>query len=100
MKIILLSLALFPSAGSVAGQTTPILFQRVRVFDGLQVTASTDVLIRDGRIQDIGQELKDPSAQIVDGTGKTSSLRAISRKRRSRANQEELREHWRRAGAG
>jgi len=71
MKALFLLLALFPWAGSVACQATPILFQHVRVFDGLQVTPSTDVLIRDGRIQDIGQDLKDSSAQIVDGTGKT-----------------------------
>ena len=55
----------------MACQTTPILFQHVRVFDGLQVIPSTDVLIRDGRIENIGQDPKDPSAQIVDGTGKT-----------------------------
>jgi hypothetical protein len=48
----------FSPWGAVACQTTPIVFQHVRVFDGLQVTPSTDVLIRDGRIQDIGQDLK------------------------------------------
>jgi imidazolonepropionase-like amidohydrolase len=71
MKALLVSIALVVCARPAASQQTAILFQHVRVFDGVQVIPSTSVLIQDGRIRDIGPDLKDPTAQIVDGTGKT-----------------------------
>ncbi len=52
-------------------QKNPILFQDVRVFDGVKVIATANVLIRDGRILAVGPEVTDPAAQIVDGHGKT-----------------------------
>jgi imidazolonepropionase-like amidohydrolase len=52
-------------------QKTPILFEHVRVFDGVTVIPSTNVLVQDGLIRDIGPEVQEPSAQIVDGAGKT-----------------------------
>ncbi len=71
IKAILLSLALLVCARPATCQKTPILFEHVRVFDGVKVIPSTNVLVQDGLIRDIGPEVKEPSAQIVDGTGKT-----------------------------
>jgi imidazolonepropionase-like amidohydrolase len=58
------------SAGAWA-QKTPILFQKVRVFDGTKVIAETDVLIQGGKIKEIGPNLVVGEAQVVDGAGKT-----------------------------
>jgi imidazolonepropionase-like amidohydrolase len=52
-------------------QQTPVLFQKVRVFDGEKVIPETDVLIADGKIQQIGPNLPAGKAKIIDGTGKT-----------------------------
>ena len=71
MKALLVSLALLACALPADCQTTPILFQHVRVFDGADVIPSTSVLIQDGRIREIGPDITDPTAQIVDGAGKT-----------------------------
>lgn len=71
MKTILISLVLLACVRPANSQKTPILFEHVRVFDGVKVTPSTSVLIQDGLIRDIGPDVKDPSAQIIDGTGKT-----------------------------
>lgn len=71
MKASLLSLGLLLCARPATCQKTPILFEHVRVFDGVTVIPSTNVLVQDGLIRDIGPEVKEPSAQIVDGSGKT-----------------------------
>src|SRR5215472_6430131 len=71
MKIIRLFLILFLFPVLACCQKTPILFQHVRVFDGVQVTPSADVLIADGVIKEIGPTLAPGNAKIVDGTGKT-----------------------------
>ncbi len=52
-------------------QKTPVLFQKVRVFDGTKVIAETDVLIQDGKIKQIGPNLTVGEAKVVDGAGKT-----------------------------
>ena len=57
MKTIL-SLAFYLLLSSMAlAQKTPVLFQKVRVFDGVKVIAETDVLIEGGKIKEIGANL-------------------------------------------
>ena len=53
------------------GQKTPVLFQKVRVFDGAKIIPETDVLIAKGKIKEIGPDLPVGDAKVVDGTGKT-----------------------------
>src|SRR5579883_105341 len=49
-----------------------VLFQDVRVFDGLNVLPSTSVLVEGERITKIGHGITPPpGAEIIDGTGKT-----------------------------
>lgn len=71
MKALLLSLALLACARPANCQKPPILFQHVRVFDGVKTIPSTDVLIQDGRIRELGPEVITSSALIIDGTGMT-----------------------------
>ena len=52
-------------------QKTPVLFQKVRVFDGAKVIPETDVLIEQGKIKEIGPNLPVGEATVVDGAGKT-----------------------------
>src|ERR1051326_7955409 len=52
-------------------QKTPVLFQKVRLFDGVQVTPETDVVIERGKIKEIGPNLPVGDATVVDGAGKT-----------------------------
>ncbi|MEM9944319.1 MAG: hypothetical protein AAF939_22385, partial [Planctomycetota bacterium] len=48
------------------------LFQQVAVFDGLENSGFADVLISDGKIQQIASEIQpDSSTVVIDGTGKT-----------------------------
>src|SRR5262245_24321886 len=71
MKIIL-SFAFYLLLSSLAfGQKAPVLFQKVRVFDGTKVIPETDVLIEGGKIKGIGASLPAGNARVVDGTGKT-----------------------------
>ncbi len=56
----------------VQPQSAPVLFKNARVFDGERVSTNTDVLVRDGRIAEIGPGLSAPAnAQTIDATGKT-----------------------------
>lgn len=49
-----------------------IVFRNVDVFDGSRMIRRTNVLVRDGMIRAVGADiLIPPSAQIVDGKGKT-----------------------------
>ncbi len=49
-----------------------LLFRNVRVFDGSRVLASTDVLVRDGKIARIGHGIAEAAgAEMIDGAGKT-----------------------------
>lgn len=71
MKTIL-SLVFYLLLSSMAlAQKTPVLFQKVRVFDGAKVIAETDVLIEEGKIKEIGVNLPVGNARVVDGAGKT-----------------------------
>jgi imidazolonepropionase-like amidohydrolase len=54
-----------------AAQKTPVLFQKVRVFDGVKVIPETDVLIEHGKIKDVGPNLPAENAKVVEGAGKT-----------------------------
>jgi imidazolonepropionase-like amidohydrolase len=53
------------------GQKTPVLFQRVRVFDGAKVILETDVLLEHGKIKEIASNIPVGDAKVVDGAGKT-----------------------------
>ena len=71
MKTIL-SLAFYLLLSSMAlAQNPPVLFQKVRVFDGAKVIPETDVLIEGGKIKEIGTNLPAGNARVVDGAGKT-----------------------------
>lgn len=48
-----------------------MLFQKVRVFDGVKIIPETDVLIEGGKIKEIGDNLPVGSSRVVDGAGKT-----------------------------
>jgi imidazolonepropionase-like amidohydrolase len=56
---------------AATAQKTPVLFQKVRVFDGVKVIPETDVMIQHGKITDIGPNLPAENAKVVDGAGKT-----------------------------
>jgi hypothetical protein len=74
MNTCLAALILLLFAGPAASQTTPVLFQQVRVFDGVEMIPSTNVLIQGGLIRHIGPEIPEadgPAFQIVDGAGLT-----------------------------
>jgi imidazolonepropionase-like amidohydrolase len=50
----------------------PLLIKDTRVFDGQQVLARTSVLVRDGRVVEVGPGLPTPiGAEVVDGAGGT-----------------------------
>jgi imidazolonepropionase-like amidohydrolase len=50
----------------------PIIFKNVDVFDGVRVIRNTNVLVRDGMVRAIGRDIPvTPSAEIIDGKGKT-----------------------------
>lgn len=59
-------------APSVAAQDArPLLIRNVRVFDGERTLSRSDVLIERGRIVRVGRGLRSPSAEKVNGAGKT-----------------------------
>jgi imidazolonepropionase-like amidohydrolase len=50
----------------------PVIFRGVRVFDGSRVIPNADVVVRDGNIEAVGQNLAvPPGARVIDGSGKT-----------------------------
>ncbi len=52
--------------------TTPLFFANVRLFDGETVITTTNVLVADGLITEIGATVEAPAdAEIIDGEGKT-----------------------------
>jgi imidazolonepropionase-like amidohydrolase len=70
MKTIL-SVAFYLLLSSMAlAQKTPVLFQKVRVFDGVKVIPETDVLIEGGKIKEMGPGLAADHAIVVDGEAK------------------------------
>ena len=62
-------------AGQVAAGTEPgglLIFRDARVFDGARVLPRASVLVRNGRVVAIGQEIKAPDgASVIDAQGKT-----------------------------
>jgi len=71
MKAILSCVISFLLPVALLAQKTPVLFQKVRVFDGVKVISETDVLIENGRIKEIGPNLPAGGARVVNGAGKT-----------------------------
>jgi imidazolonepropionase-like amidohydrolase len=67
------SLALLIGACSAQAATPPVLFDNVRVFDGVgpALSAPTRVLVRGNLIAAIGPELSAPDARVIDGKGGT-----------------------------
>jgi imidazolonepropionase-like amidohydrolase len=63
------------AAGSLAAQGAPpaVLFDNVRVFDGLDpaLSAPTRVLVRGNTIQAMGPAVAAPDARLIDGAGGT-----------------------------
>ena len=59
------------ASSAVAQDTRPVLIQNVRVFDGERAIGRLDVLISRGRVLRVGRGLRSPSAEKVDGSGKT-----------------------------
>lgn len=63
---------LLVAAAATEGQQAPILFRGARVFDGVRMLGTRDVLVRDGRIGQIAPSIVPPAgAQIVNAAGKT-----------------------------
>jgi imidazolonepropionase-like amidohydrolase len=66
----ILSLCAFSMPGQPSGGV--LAFRNVDVFDGARVLRRTTVLVRDGMIRSVGSDtVIPPSAEIVDGEGKT-----------------------------
>src|SRR5688572_3119022 len=50
----------------------PLVFRNVDVFDGSRLFRGTTVLVRDGIVRAVGQDIEVPSgAEVIDGKGKT-----------------------------
>lgn len=75
VTVVLISTAwLLLSAERGAGgpQEVPTLFRNVRVFDGVAAHEGMDVLVREGRIAEVGRGLRPPAgATVVEGSGRT-----------------------------
>jgi len=71
MKTIAICIVWLLLCAVAAAQKTPVLFQKVRVFDGVRVIPETDVLVQHGKITDIGPNLPAGNAKVVDGAGRT-----------------------------
>ena len=67
-------LVLWALLGSVSAQQAekPLVFRNVDVFDGSHLIRSTTVLVCDGMVRAIGEDIPIPSfAEVIDGKGKT-----------------------------
>lgn len=62
-----------PAPDSVADAETSgaLLIENVRLLEGDTLSAPVSVLIRDGRIAELGTTGQDPAAQVIDGAGAT-----------------------------
>ena len=55
-----------------SAQVTPLFFEDVRVFDGEQVIEQADVVVEDGVITSVDEDLEAPeNAEVIDGEGRT-----------------------------
>ncbi len=67
-------LALYALPGSITAQQTekPLVFRNVDVFDGSHLIRRTNVLVRNGMVRAIGEDISIPSfVEVIDGKGKT-----------------------------
>lgn len=66
-------LALLAALALPAAAQDAVLFRNVRVFDGVgpALSAPTNVLVRGNTIAAIGPDAADPTARVIDGTGRT-----------------------------
>lgn len=61
-----------PSVALAGSVVPPVVIENVRIFDGEEVIAATRVVIQDGIIVCVGQNLRTPeSAESIDGRGMT-----------------------------
>ncbi len=67
-------LVLYALPGPITAQQAekPLVFRSVDVFDGSHLIRSATVLVRDGMVRAVGQDIPIPSfAEVIDGKGKT-----------------------------
>jgi len=70
--VLLLFLYCCPAAHSAAGTHGAFTIRNVRVFDGEKLIPANTVTVVDGRIAEVGTDLKPPpGGEVVDGTGDT-----------------------------
>lgn len=70
MRSVILVLILVVTPGVLAAED--VLITNARVFDGEHVIPQTSVLVRDGKIKQIGPHIRaSRNTRVVDGTGKT-----------------------------
>lgn len=63
---------LFPTLTLAQESGRPLVIRNVRIFDGFRVLAEDTVIVRNGKIAEIGKTLSVPAdAQVIDGTGDT-----------------------------
>lgn len=68
----LLLLGTLASPGPAQQSERTLAFRDVDVFDGSRMIRRTTVLVRDGMIRAVGADIAiPPSAQVIDGKGKT-----------------------------
>ncbi len=72
LALVACALLSFAAAQDGPTQTVPILFDNVLVFDGETLLPATRVLVEDGIITAIGDEVEAPAgAEVIDGSGMT-----------------------------
>lgn len=71
--LLVLAIALLPTPRADDGSSAAdLVFENMRVFDGHEVIEDATVVVRDGRIADLGPDIDTPGgAEVVDGTGHT-----------------------------
>jgi imidazolonepropionase-like amidohydrolase len=63
---------LFPTSAIAQESGRPLAIRNVRIFDGSRVLAEDTVIVRNGKIAEIGKRLSLPAdAQVIDGDGET-----------------------------
>src|SRR6266498_5832391 len=68
----LLVLSALPGSITAQQAEKPLVFRNVDVFDGSHLIRSTTVLVCDGMVRAIGEDIPIPSfAEVIDGKGKT-----------------------------
>jgi imidazolonepropionase-like amidohydrolase len=75
-RFLLAALLLLAAGPARAGQeekgARPLVFRNVSVFDGVRMLPRGSVVVRNGKVADVGTRGKEPEgAQVIDGGGKT-----------------------------